>query len=629
VKLRRPLLLLLAGLALGELFYVGAFELAARSGRLERWINRRPDKCRLTFESAHSYFPFHVTLGQLDLAVQSTRVKWRLTAEEASGWVAPLPLLARRFRLESSRASGIEFAVRRRVDSAGNPLPDSVFLPPIAEFAPVLRPQRTGTALRPLWSFEFPRVEARGVRSLWLEQLQVTGTLRAEGGFSIRRRREAEVESSRLEIRNGILTLAGQPLAGAVAGEVGFSSLPYEYREHRGLAALPYLDAAARLEGSAFAGALLGRYLARLSWLEFDDGPFPFHSDLKMHRGALVAGSSLTTEKAPQTIRFFGFEANGIAALAFAVHREAEGDRADLELRYDDFELRRRRSDPAVVAGSGLSVTATTHDLRPSGLPDDGKVRLDLGKAHIVDLAGFSDLIPVSAGLAVSGGKGEVQGRVEIDQSSAHGEVTARLTGVQLISNGVGFTGGLEIRVPVVSQDLPGRQFDLAGSTLELTGFQPSPAAGSPPSEAAPKEAASDPAPGWWGRVRLEPSRLHLVEPATAAGHFTIRMRDSIPLVQLYATRKDLPGWFERLLEEQDVAAQGEYAYTRPELRIDGLEARFDHWGFEADLELGKLARRGLLLLEWRKLAVGVRMEGEKRTFKLTGAREWFAREQL
>ena len=467
MRIRRTALFLLAGLALGELFYVGVFEWVARSGQLEEWINRRPDKVRMQFASAHSYFPFRVTLEKLDLAVQSTRLQWRVTADEASGWISPTPLLARRFRVEAARASGVEFALRRRIDAAGDPLPPTEFLPSIGEFAAQRKPQRAGTPLRPLWSFEFPRVAARKVRSLWLEQLRVAGEMRASGGFSIRRRREAEVEGSRIEIQGGTLALAGEPLAGEVGGRVSFSSVPYVYREHRGLAALPYLDAAAKLEGTAFAGALLRRYLARLPWLEFDDQPIPFHADMKMRRGALVAGSSFSTEKAAQAIQFFGFEARGIAGLRFGVHRSVDGDRADLELRYDDFELRRRRSDPAVISGSGLSLAASTHDLRPFGFPDDGKVLLDLGEAQIIDLVGFSDLIPTSAGLALAGGKGGVHGRLEIDRESAKGEVKARLTNVALLSNGVRFTGGLALEVPIMSQDLPGRQFDFAGAKLE------------------------------------------------------------------------------------------------------------------------------------------------------------------
>ncbi|MEO8196675.1 MAG: hypothetical protein ABI689_08130 [Thermoanaerobaculia bacterium] len=626
MKLRRRHLFLLAGLALGELFYVGAFEWVARSGQLAGWINRRPDRVRMEFAAAHSYFPFLVTLQKLDLAVQTARVQWHLTADETRGWIAPLPLLARRFRVETARAVGVEFAVRRRFDTAGEPLPPSEFLPAIGEFAGEQKPPRTGTLLRPVWSFEFPRLTAHEVRSLWLEQLRVTGEMEAKGGFSIRRRLQAEVEASRIEVQAGTLTLAGQPLAGEVRGSVAISSVPYEYRDHRGLAALPYLDAAAQLDGTAFAGTLLRNYLARMPWIEFEDAQIPFHADLKMRRGTLVAGSSFSTEKAPQAVQFFGFEARGTAMVRFDVRHDTAGERAELDLRYDDFELRRSAAGLAVVAGSGLSLFATTRDLRAGGLPDDGRVRLDLGQAHVVDLAGFSDLFPPSAGLVIAGGKGEVHGRLDVDRESAKGAVAARLTRVKLVSNGVTFTGGLALDLPIVSHDLSGRQFDLAGAQLVLTDFLPSPVAGAAGNSGS---TAKPEAPGWWGRVTLERSRLHLVDPASAQGRFSIQMRDSIPLVRLYASRKDLPGWFERLLEEPDVQARGEYSYTRPELRITGLAARFEHWGFAADLELGKETRRGLLLIEWRKLAVGVRMEGEKRTFKLAGAREWFAKEKL
>ena len=178
----------------------------------------------------------------------------------------------------------------------------------------------------------------------------------------------------------------------------------------------------------------------------------------------------------------------------------------------------------------------------------------------------------------------------------------------------------------MTSRDLAGRRFDLAGTRVELTGFT-----GPGAAQKSPKRGTARPPAGLAGGARSRPRSLslHLVEPATAEGQFSLHLSDSAPLVQLYATRKDLPRWVERLLEEPDVRATGRFAYRKPELTIEGLQARFEHWGFEADLELGKDRRRGLLLLEWRKLALGVRMEGEKRTLKLTGAREWFAQQKL
>jgi len=629
VTIRRTALVLLAGLALGELFYVGAFEWVARSGQLAQWINRRPDKAQFLFRSAHSWFPFRVTLAGVDLSVQTPRLQWRLRCERASGWIAPAPLLARRLRVESATISDAEFGLRLRADTPQEAAAREAFLPPIAAF-PLTGTPALPRPLRPAWNFEFPRLTATRVRSVWLEQLRLTGDLRATGGFAIRRRTEAEVGHSRLEIATGTLELAGAPLAQALHGALAFSTVPYAYREHRGFAALPFLDSSATLSGEIFAAPLLRSYLARAPWLEFEDSATAFDAALEMRRGALVPGSHLHTEKASRTLRFFGFEASGTALLNFDVLRDATGGRADLAVGFDDFALRRSAAGLPVVGGSGLTLLATTRDLRASGLPDDARIRIDLGDARLLDLAGFSDLLPPSAALELAGGKGEVHGQFEAElgageAGSARGSLSARITQAALISNGARFSGAVALDVPITSRDLAGRRFDLAGTRVELTGF-------TGPGEAnatGPRDSGAPGGPGWRGTIETQVARLHLVEPATAEGQFTLQLSDSAPLVQLYATRKDLPRWVERLLEEPDVRATGRFSYRKPELRIEALKARFEHWGFEADLELGKDRRRGLLLLEWRKLALGVRMEGDKRDFKLTGARKWFEQQKL
>lgn len=629
MKIRRIALHLLAGLLLGELFYVGAFEWVARSGRLERWVNRRPDKVHFAFREAHSWFPFRVHLAGLDLTVQTPRLQWRLRCDRVSGWIAPAPLVTRRLRVESASATGVEFGLRRRAGDAAQAAALERLLPPIDAFplAGGLAPLRPPG---PAWNFEFPRVSVAQVRSVWVEQLRLTGDLAAAGGFFLRRREEAEVASSRLEIARGTLELAGASLAQGLQGSLGFSTTPFAYREHRGLAALPYIDSSATLVGEVHPALLLRGYLARAPWLEFEDSATPFDAGLEMRRGALVEGSHLHTAKSSRKLRFFGFEASGEASLSFDVLRDASGAHADLAIGFDDFELSPGAGGLPVVGGTGFALLATTRDLRATGLPEDARIRIDLGEARLLGLEGFSNLLPPAAGVTLAGGKGEVRGQFEAalgqgDAGSATGSVSARIEDATLVSNGVRFTGALAIDVPVASPDLKGRKFDLAGARIELTDF-------SGPATARATESgiagAPDP-PGWRGTIEARSALLHLVEPASAEGLVTLRLSDSAPIVQLYASRKELPKWVERLLAEPDVLANGSFAYRKPELRIEGLHSRFEHWGFEADLELGRNHKRGLLLLEWRKLALGVRMEGEKRDFKLTGAREWFAREKL
>ena len=123
-----------------------------------------------------------------------------------------------------------------------------------------------------------------------------------------------------------------------------------------------------------------------------------FDAALEMRRGALVPGGHLHTEKASRTVRLFGFEASGTARLNFDVLSDSSGGHADLAVGFDDFALRRSTAGAPVVGGSGLTLLATTRDLRAGGLPDDARIRIDLGEARLLDLAGFSDLLPPSAG---------------------------------------------------------------------------------------------------------------------------------------------------------------------------------------------------------------------------------------
>ena len=124
------------------------------------------------------------------------------------------------------------------------------------------------------------------------------------------------------------------------------------------------------------------------------------------------------------------------------------------------------------------------------------------------------------------------------------------------------------ISQPETSADLDRHTFDLAGTRLDLADFR------SPQAEAAgPLPAATAPASarGWWAHFELAEGHLKTSPTPTVQGRFTVHLRDSVPLVGLFETRKNLPHWVERLLTVQDIRAGGTIAWSRSETSLDNL----------------------------------------------------------
>lgn len=618
---RRRLLLAVVGALLGlEVGWIVAFDRAAKSGQLERWVNRRPDRFVLRFAAARSWAPFHFSATGLEFQVQTPRWQWAVAAERVSGEIVPLPLLWRTLRFHRLEGDGVRVFARRRATTAEEAAASDGLVPRIGPW-PHFEPTPGAWRYSKLpWTYEFSDVRARAVREVWIERARFDGELHASGAFAFRRRREAEIGRAHLELLSGRATLSGEPLAESLSGRVRGSISPYPYREERGVAMLPHLALDAELGGNLHDGTVLRRYLARATWLEFDDPVAPFTAVAKVRAGELVPGTRVEILRPDRRFAFFGFEALGSSRLELTVADESGRPRVELRLRYDDYELRRQGDATADFAGRGLELSARSHEPRLGALPDDARFRLHLGEARLVDLKSLTRLLPASAGIELLAGSGPVEGLLEADLATgqAAGGFGFRVEGARARVGEVEVQGEISFDAPLASDSLARRTFDLAGARLELSGFRslaPSASAGETQS------AAIEP---WWARIDAPQAELELASPAGLRAHLRARLGNSAPLVALYDARRNLPRWVERLLSAPDVEARTDLLWRRGLLELSGLEVELEDARIGASLELRQGQRQGRLLLAWRKLALGIELDGTERRYRLRGARKWF-----
>ena len=609
-----------------ELAYVGGFEWAARTGRLERWIDRRPDERRITFAAAHSIVPFWAWFRGVEATGGTPRADWRLTCERASGILWPLGLPARRARLLRARASGVTLQIRRRLEPAAPaaaPDPERErALPAFAALAAASAPRPRSP--RP-WSMEIPAYVAERVTDVWLDEFRLAGSLRARGGLALEREAELEIRPTRLELDDASLSIFGEPVGHGLRGVFEGRIAAHPFRETRGLDRLPHVHGTADLEGTVSEDRLLRRYLRRASWIGFDGAPSRLTAHLEIEGGELRPGSRVDFERGRRTTRIFHLATTGDAVLRFAVTRDDAGPRADLSLRYDDYELVRGEAPRPDIVGTGLSFVATTRDLRPRALPEDLTVAFDLGEARMPDLSAFADLVPPAAKLELVSGSGRVEGRVEAKPAdgSASGGFRTTLADARVRYGDVALAGEVEVAIAVAGADLERRRLDLSGSRFELRDFRAAAA------DRAAADGAAGAADGWWTRVELPRATLSLPPEPGLDASFVVALRDSIPLIGFYAERRDLPKWVQRFFTVHDLRGEGRFVARPGELTLEEFSTRFRRTAILARLRLGREERIGVMMLRWRRLALGLRVEGREKDLKFLRVAKWYDAQRL
>ncbi len=631
--LRRSLL----ALALVEIAYVLAFEWAARSGNLAQWVNRRPEKIAISFVQAHSYFPFWVRATGLELHGQTPRQRWRLLADQAGGWISPLGLLRRTVRFTCADAAGGEFWLRREQPLPAGPEEAAVAtlaaarearMPPLAAL-PALAVPRPPTT-KPKWSFELPHIAASGFREVWLGQLRLDGEIGARGSFAMYSGHELGVGPSRIEFADTRASIGDAEVGRELVGAIDFAIARYPFKEKRGREAFPFVSGQADLRGKVAERELLALFLQRAPWLSFGETPGQLTGHLEVENGRIAPGTHAEFLHPDLETSAFGFRATGDARIDFALQPDAGSGvpLAELVVRYNDFTVHSGVETRPQIVGSGLTLVATTPALELGAVLDSTRVRIDLGTARIPDLAAFNSWIPRSSGLALAGGDGTLTGNLDADLAAndAHGEFRAAIDAAKVRYRDLDLAGSVQLAVLIPSADLDRHAFDLAGTRLELADFRSPQAEAAGPAAVAGRPARAD---GWWAHLELTEGRLTVPPAPTMQGRFTVALRDSVPLVGLFETRKELPHWVERLLTVQDIRADGRLAWSPAETALDDLSTQFRKATIRARLRLGREAKRGVMMVEWHRLALGLRVDNAEKQWKLVGVRKWFGQADL
>lgn len=631
--LRRLVLAALALLAVLEVGYLVAGNLFLRTEWGRELVNRKPERMAARWDGGWTVWPGSVHLENLELRGQSRSVQWAATAERASGAISLLGLATREFRTDDIRATGVTFRLRRRHDREWkNRRPPPVALQPEIpglENPPVDPPPRPNRAPEDAWEIGLDFDRLTDVREIWVDQVRYLGPAEASGGFEMRLKRTTEVLPSRLEFAGGRLLLAGEEVASGVAGVLSAESDRYPHPEHKGTAALAFYRFGA--QGSGEVGDVAGLApdsqaleLERLAGRLAVDGTFD--------RGRLGPDTRIAVDPAEVVLRLLDDRAEGSGRVEATVTDgtwEADGV-------LDEFSITRLGADAPHVSGSGLAATLRGASAELGEILDRVHLALDLPPATLTDLAVYDDLLPAAAGLRILGGRGtlagqfeaelrrppEVSGTPEVPADTGDSELsgTSAASGsLRLVSEGlaarfgdVDLSGDLTVDAVFPDLDLAGRAYRLDGTTVTLERGR------------LGGEVTGGDTP-WNGRMgviygALTPGGGDLVT-ATLDGRFS----DTRPLIALYASRRDLPDWLERVLVEDDLEVSGRVAAGADAVRLQEMEITTEDLEILGDLSLsGPGRRRGRLYLAFGRLNLGIELTPAGRDLHLLRAKRWF-----
>ena len=609
---------ILGGLEL--VWVVGGLALV-KSGQVDRWINKKPEKTRITFDSVWPIVPGVVRVRSFRIVNQGRSDQLEGKVDLVWGAVNPLELLASRVHVVWLRCRGVEFRLRKRPATpeeaaqlrVGYPEIDGVAWAPYAAPPGAVPKAKKGKGT----TIVFTRSHLADVREVWIGERRLRGkgtvvasvTVFGDGPIAIP---HADVRFEEARIDNGPEETYAD-LKFRVLGKMA----RYDKRATTGLGILDLIRARVELQARMpSGGGYLNVYLRNAPWIRFDGGEATLSARLSVGDGKLAPASFVELSSTDRQAEIGGFFVHGTARTRLDVVEGREGvPDARLAVEFDRYELKRGKDakEPLMI-GQGLRIAVTAPAALTEVPPKEFAGRLDLGKAELPKLDFLNALFPSGSRLRIRSGRATVGGAVDVAAggASCRGALKVTAAGLGLDTGGVAMAGAFTLDVAIPKGDLLQEAFDVDGTRLSLDRF----------AFESRHDAAT--APDWNASVAFPEGHIALAGGLATRGRVTLHASDSRPVAAFLSKDKPLSGWKKKLVTVGAIDGEGRFSLSRGRLEVQDFKVGWEGAEVRARFRTDEKGSWGKALVRYGILKAGISLEGKERSLHVLRPESWY-----
>ncbi len=601
--------------------YAIAAQILLGGGRLGRMLSHEPEKLRVQYASASSWWFGRGHVEGFDLRLRNDDIELEAHIDRADASVSLLGLLSHRFRTTRIDAHGVSFRMRLRREDGALPPEAAERLPPIDGFpalpikgVPPLPPAQD--ADRP-FTVMLDGLDLHEVREVWLDAFRLTGDLAVRGAFTIAPGDHFQVDPTQVEVRNATLATGADDLVEDVQGNLDARIARVPLTEITAAGILRRVSSSSRLEGKVGGISFLRHYLPPS--LAPSAGAGVFRGKLDVDRGVITPRSTGHVEQGPLAVTVApGYRASARATLDLTVDSDESGVTSRLALALADVTLSGTDGKP-VATSDVVSLAASLEGADLATPPRGFHYAWEAPRSIVEDLRvvdatfGSESDFRIEWGRATvaTSGSGSLQGleaRATIDSAA-----TMQVEGGYLSSK-------VAAKVGMKADFQQTRQLDLSGSAVDLSDLT---------------MGQGKRYPGWTSHVALREAVVHMAPPSVDL-ILDATARDGRPAIDLFAAMKNASAATRVALAViPDAAVESATANLVGSCRLHAAPALLMLRGLDvrgaSSRVRGDLIRRGDLetgafLFETAPVTLGLGFDGKGAYPVLIGAADWFAR---
>ena len=615
-----------AGIALlvFEIFYVIAANVFLRTGLLTDLINKKPEKMKISWDSAETYLPGAFSVTNFELWSQTKKDQIYLRVAEADARISLFKLIFKTIHIRGVDAREVDFRYRERLDRPPKPgNSDEPRTQPVnLEYWPEIPgysnpPDPKPEEIYPFkkkkhpWTIKITGAEVAGPIKVAFNDFRLEGDGWVGGGVTVRPRDTIRIHRGRLGLHPTRVTFGPEVVTDDLNIDADLRFAPFPAKGAKLTDVLGGISGELSLAGRLSEKAAVNHVITPgISTF----GAGTINADLRLKRGVVRAGSEYSLVSEAFHVRIMGLDASGSATVSGGTEKSKGEHVSTMEVALGDFQFVDPVDGSVDISGSGFVLDASWDGLSIAGTVPAAKVGVVVPAAVIHDISAFNGLIPEQTALTLVSGTGTVESKLEISHRVATGSLDLVAKEIALETGDTPLRGDLELHATLAEGDLPAKSFDLAGTTLRLDKVV----------NEALSDKKQDKLDDWFCAVKLQKGSVTFGKPMAANGTINLKMHDTRPVMALLKRLAAGPKWLSLAPNIKDVDGTLDVDVRDGYGAFDDLTMQGD--GFEALgwMHVDNKQTDGRLFVRFKAVMAGVSMNKSKTKIHLSKPRKWF-----
>jgi hypothetical protein len=582
-------------------------------------VNGKPDKLRLQYTFAWSWWPGEVDVWGLAIRGQGKNDQWFLTVDHAEGTIDLPALQDREFRAIGLQAKGGSFRYRFRADGPVDPASDTT--PPIPGLTnPPDPPPDPRKSPKGPFKITLLGLHVEDLREVWLEDFRFTSSATATGDLQLG---DVMSAKAKLDIPDGQLFRGmTQSLANTLEGEIEVALEGLVRGEPITMQSLTALDARAHVSALTDDLSFLDFYLQSAPWLKLD-GTTALAVDANLVDGEFLTGSMMNLATKDLSVGFVAYEIRGDGTARLEVFdAPEEGPSSRLAVKFGAFTVREGAEEP-LVEGTGFELTAVSPDTALIAPLTALHVVVDLPESTLPDIQRFGRYLPSNAGLRITGGTGTIKSHVEAWAEDGTIVGTVDLTGDEVRGqmDALVITTDMSLHANLGKGAIGTGVYDFSGTEFEVHDLS---IVDVNPDLKRDEEATRS----WWARIAVENGVVSLEEPTYFDATIRMSSANSEPFVRIAAQHKSLPGWVQGALGVPDVNGSARIQLGDDRIAVSPFYVSGGPLEVQMRYFRESQYQSGALYARYGKMSVAVNFDPADSEVHVLDAKQWFSGEK-